>query len=185
MERAAPTRQSAQVFAWATSFPSQGTPPRLRPPAMHNHQLLRTAWLTRPSEPGSSPCFPRMQPHSFADSCAQAASRRSTSTRRSGRRCCTASFFDPSTTRSWRCLELFECCFRMHMFPARPAHAHVRHVFVRCDGDVSGRPLCGAARVCTTAARADMGMYPLCARHMSTVGVLLMFTKCWYIIYHA
>ena len=48
-ERAAPTRQSAQVFAWATSFPCQGTTPRLPPTAMHNHQLTRTAWMTRPS----------------------------------------------------------------------------------------------------------------------------------------
>ena len=65
------------------------------------------------------------------------------------------------------------------------AHADVDSFSRLCDGDERGRLACAAARVWTGGARADIGMYPLSVRHMSTVSVLLMLPKCWYIIYHA
>ena len=155
---------------------AQGEVPRLRLPALHNHQLSRHAWMSSPSTLSSPPPIPSMQPCPFAPPCVQVRSARSTSTCPSGEGCCVASFFDTWTIRSWRPLGLWGCCFRRHIFLLRDAHTDVRMSLWRCGGDERGRPLCAAGRVWRAGASADMGMYSLCARHVETVSVLLMLS---------
>ena len=100
------TRQSPQVFLWATSLPLKGVPPRLRPPALHKHQLTRHAWIASPSMTTSSPCIPSMPLTLFLPACAQVWSTQSTSASRSRPRCWGASFIDTSTSRPRRPLGL-------------------------------------------------------------------------------
>ena len=108
-----------------------GAPARSHVACLHNYQLSRSAWRASPSMTNTSPCVPSMPPSPFCPPCAQVRSKRLTLRRSSRPPCSTASKADTATRVSQQPLQLFECCFCMHPFSFRDAHADMPCVFVR------------------------------------------------------